>query len=143
MKKILLIFIVILGSFFSYNVLAEWSTPWKKNTKVVVETTEKIPWAKCRQIDETWWVKIYECDVESWLGSVFEILKILIRYFWIIAGLAGVLFIVINGIMISMAWVDSSLKETAKDRMIKTIWGLVLLLMSGIILRILAPWVFS
>ena len=54
----------------------------------------------------------------------------IIKYFTYIAALSCVLFIVINGILYSMAGINDSLKTGAKERIMKTLMGLVLLMLS-------------
>jgi hypothetical protein len=45
----------------------------------------------------------------------------IIKYFTYLASLAAVLFIVINGILYSMAGINDGLKTGAKERIIKTL----------------------
>lgn len=104
---------------------------------IEVKVTEAVPWANC-----SWSNGDYTCYVPSWFDAVLWIFWAMIKYFTFIALLGSVLFIVINGIMYSMAWMDDGLKASAKERIKKTLIGLVLLLMSGWILNTLAPWVY-
>jgi uncharacterized membrane protein YsdA (DUF1294 family) len=67
----------------------------------------------------------------------------MIKYATMIAALAWVLFIVINWIAISASGVDSSAKEAAKWRITKTIIWLILLLLSGTLLNLIAPWIYQ
>jgi uncharacterized membrane protein YsdA (DUF1294 family) len=71
-----------------------------------------------------------------------EVLNKMIKYWTLIAALTWVLFIVINWIAISASGVDSWAKEAAKWRIIQTILWLILLLLTGTILSIIAPWVY-
>lgn len=66
-----------------------------------------------------------------------------IKYFTAITAIAGVLFIVINGITLSMGGLDSEAQQKAKDHIVRTIWGLILLLFTGVILKAIAPWIFQ
>lgn len=54
----------------------------------------------------------------------------MIRYFTYITALACVLFIVVNGVLYSMAGINDSLKTSAKERITKTLIGLVILMLS-------------
>jgi hypothetical protein len=53
------------------------------------------------------------------------------------------LFIVINGISLSMGWLDSEAQTRAKDNITRTILWIVLLLFTGVILNAIAPWIFA
>lgn len=66
----------------------------------------------------------------------------MIKYATFLAGLAGVLFIVVNGILYSMSGMDAGMKEEAKKRITKTLLGLIVLLLSGFILNAIAPWIY-
>ena len=92
---------------------------------------------------EQWKWPEYYCNVPKWI-SWFEIVVAgLIKYITFIASLAWVLFIVVNWIMYSMWWADDSLKTESKKRIVQTLIWLILLLMSWVILKIVAPWVYS
>jgi len=67
----------------------------------------------------------------------------IIKYFTYIAALACVLFIVINGILYSMSGMDAGLKDGAKKRIIQTLLGLVVLMLAGVILNAVAPWIYK
>ncbi len=148
MKIVLKIFVILflfLPAFFTLNVNAG---TWK----VKVITSEIIPWADCKElkVEKKVWDKSnkviprrYKCEVDKWLWPVTEIIWNIIKYFTFIAWLWWVLFIVLNGIMYSMWWVDQSMKDDAKKRITATILGLVLLLVSWIILKLVAPWVYQ
>jgi hypothetical protein len=41
-----------------------------------------------------------------------------------------------------MSGMDQSLKDGAKKRIIQTLLGLVLLMLSGVILNAIAPWIY-
>jgi len=65
------------------------------------------------------------------------------KYFAFLTILIAVLLIVVNGIYYSMSWLDEWMKTKSKERIVKTIQWIVLLLLSGIILKILFPWIFK
>lgn len=67
----------------------------------------------------------------------------MIKYFTYIAALAAVLFIVVNGILYSMSGIDEGLQSAAKERIIKTLIGLAVLMLSGVILNAIAPWIYK
>lgn len=112
--------------------------------KVIV--TEKIPGAWCEDGEDTnndGTPDTYECTVEKWFWSVISMLWAIIKYFTFLAGLWGVLYLVINGIMYSMWGIDQSMKDEAKKRIVGTIVWLILLFLSGVILNIIAPWIYK
>lgn len=153
MKKILSIIAVSLGllSFWLVvnNVYAEWT--------IDVKVTEKIPGAECTA--SGWWynadgtkktsgtaddtVTEYTCKIKKGFRQITDMLWNIIKYFTFLAGLWGVLFIVINGILYSMGWIDSGWKDEAKKRIVKTLIGLTILLLSWVILNIVAPWIYT
>lgn len=139
MKKIILLSIFIIASFWYSNIYA--------TEAIKVKVTEVMPWMDCWTQDadwkypKVWWTDenpIYECKVESGFWSVQLMLWGIVKYFTFIAGIAGVLFLVINGIMYSM-W-D---KEEAKKRITKTLIGLIVLFSSWVILNLVAPWIYK
>lgn len=67
----------------------------------------------------------------------------IIKYFTFIAALGGVLALVIGGIMYSMGGANDEMKTKSKEFITKVIFGLVLLLFSGVILNAIAPWVYK
>lgn len=89
------------------------------------------------------WCSSSSCNVGTGFSVVKDIAGGIIKYFTYIAGLAGVLFIVINGILYSMSWMDDGLKSSAKDRIKKMLIWLVLLMLSGVILNAIAPWIYK
>lgn len=107
---------------------------------IKVEVTEKVPGATCSGPDSKW---VYTCDVGTGFSSVTIMIGKLIRYFTYIAALTWVLFIVINGILYSMSGIDAGLKDSAKKRIVQTLLGLILLLLSGTILYAIAPWIYT
>ena len=128
--------VCMFGSFslLATPVHADWAT-------IQVEVTERIPWAGCSKEKNSKWV--YICDVGSWFSSIMVMMGKMIQYFTYITALCAVLYIVINGILYSMSWLDAWAKDSAKKRIIQTLLWLVLLLLSGTLLHALAPWVYT
>ncbi len=129
MKKIFIILFFILTFFF---------TVWQVDA-VSIEVTEKVPGANCSNAGD--W--IYSCDPGRGFSSVTSVLGDMIKYFTYIAALSAVLFIVINGILYSMSGIDTGLKDGAKKRIMKTLIGLIILLLAGVILNAIAPWIYT
>ncbi|MDD2908073.1 MAG: hypothetical protein PHH98_05555 [Candidatus Gracilibacteria bacterium] len=144
MKKILItIFIISMFLFQSENIYAASGT-------VLVRVTEKIPGVQCNEVKATSGTSsgqtipnLYDCEVKKGVTQIVEMLGNIIKYFTYIAALAGVLFIVYNGILYSMGGAEPSLKDDAKKRIIGTLIGLILLLLSGPILQLIAPWIYK
>lgn len=134
MKKIITKILIVL-SIFS---LFWFQTVWNTYAWVKVTVTEEIPWAWCVP---DW--KRYICTVEKWFESVSRMMWDIIKYFTYLATLAWVLFIVINGILYSMWWMDQSLKDESKKRIIWTLMWLALLFLSWVILNMIAPWIYK
>lgn len=109
---------------------------------ITVKVTEKIPWAGCTLDTESskWDSKIYKCTIQPWFTTVQIMIGQIVKWFTAIAALAWVLFIVINGIMLSM---NGGEKEKIKGRITQSITWLILLLLSWLILSIIAPWVYK
>ena len=82
----------------------------------------------------------YDCPVDKWFNSIQTLLGNIIQYATFLIWLVGVLFIVINGIMYSIGGED---KSSIKDRIVKSVAGLILLLLSGVILNAIAPWIYT
>lgn len=82
----------------------------------------------------------YECQVEPGMGAIQIMLGTTIQYATFLIGLVGVLFIVINGMMYSIGGDD---KSGAKDRIMKSVFGLILLLLSWVLLNAIAPWIYG
>ncbi len=126
-----------------------WTSNWSTTLKVRV--TEKVPWANCVQAkNSNWswetlsdWSPVYECTVERWFGTVKSTIWQIIKYFTYITWLAWVLYIIINGIMLSMSWLEQSMKDTAKKNIKKVLIWLLLLLLSGVFLNMIAPWIYQ
>lgn len=136
MKKIFIIFLISI-SFFSVSYAEDW-----KKGYTATKTTSKIPWVSC--VENEWWkTKTYTCYVPQSTDWILETLGWIIRYFTYIVWITWVLFIVVNGILYSMWWLDQELKETAKKRIVKTIVWLIILLSSWYILQTIAPWVYK
>lgn len=140
--KILIILSFFLSILYMTNANAD---SWK----VFVVTSEIIPWGKCQPIEvkKNWKTTVvpnrYKCEVGKWFWPIIEMIWKMIKYFTFIAWLGWVLFIVLNWIMYSMWWMDPSMKDEAKKRITATLLWLVLLLVSWVILKLVAPWVYS
>lgn len=150
MKKILSIFIICFWLF---------STVWVSNTyangenKIIkVSTSEDFPWLDCKCDVEgkdkwkdkcTWEVTAYKCNTGTGFSGFLELMKWSLKYITFITWLVGVLYIVVNGILYSMWGIDPSMMDTAKKRIIWTLLGLVLLLLSGPLLTLIAPWIYK
>ncbi len=80
---------------------------------------------------------------DTWVNWIQNVLWAIIKYATYIAWLAWVLFIVINWILYSTSWYDAWAKDQAKQRIIKTLIWLIVLLLSWTILHILAPWIYK
>lgn len=146
MKKIILLSIFIIASLWFNNTHAD---TWTEAKKITVQVTEKMPWMTCpwewTPVDDNKpdWDKIYECTIEPGFWSVQKMLSGMIKYFTFIAGIAWVLFLVVNWIMYSMGWMDAWMKDEAKKRISKTLVGLMVLFCSWIILNLVAPWIYK
>mgnify|MGYP001954845691 CR=1 FL=1 len=147
MKKILgfLALFLALTSFWliTNNAYANTTDPASTTTdvnawKIPVVVTEEIPGANCETVDGK-----TTCYIEKGFKSIQTMLWNIIKYFTFLAGLWGVLFIVINGILYSMWGIDWGWKDEAKKRITKTLIGLAVLLLSWVILNIVAPWVYT
>lgn len=132
MKKIFILIIILFSGFF-------WLNYVNASDHVKVTTNSEMPWVDCEKI----WATKYECKVPKKSDSLIKTFWWIIKYFAFLTGIFWVLFIVINWIMYSMGWLDQELKETAKKRIIQTIFWLVILFSSGYILQTLAPWFFK
>lgn len=132
MKKLIVISAILLSSFFLTEYV--WAA------YVEVQVTEPVPWANCWAADSDW---VHTCQVQAGFGTVMELFGGIIKYFTLIAALWSVLFIVINGILYSMAGINDGLKTWAKDRIVKTLIWLILLLLSWVILNAIAPWIYT
>ena len=137
--------ILISGISFSWILNIVNAESW--NT-IIVNVTEKIPGANCVPAEDVWpvqenYVWTYNCTVEPWFGTVTAMMWAMVKYFTFIAWLLWVLFIVFNGIMYSMGWIEQSLKDNAKKKIVQTLIWLTLLLLSWVILNLVAPWIYT
>ncbi len=129
-KKIFLLTIALILVLWINHTFAEW-------IKV------GVPIDFSSVIDGCWWTKWdYYCNVPRWTSWFQIIMAWIIKYLIFIASIAWVLFIVINWVLYSMAWMSDSLKSDSKSRIIKTLIWIILLIMSWIILNLIAPWVY-
>lgn len=136
-KAYLLVFTLLLSLWVLSDVSANETTAW-----TTVTVTEKIPGAWCEAEDPDDPSTTYTCTIKPWFGTVVNMMGWIIKYFTFLAGLFGVLFIIVNGIMYSMSGIDAGMKDEAKKRIIATLLGLVVLLLSWVILNIIAPWIY-
>lgn len=83
------------------------------------------------------------CTIDSWQGALKNILWWIIKYATFLVWLIAVLFIVVNWIMYSMWGMDQSMKEESKKRITKTLIWIIMLLLSGTILNLIAPWIYK
>lgn len=107
-------------------------------TAITVKVTESIPGWNCNLIQSGTWAWLYECKIQPGFKSIQEIMWNIIKWLTAIAALAWVLFIVVNGIMLS----TGSDSGEVKKRIVKGIIWLILVLLSGLILNMIAPWVY-
>ncbi len=139
-KKIVLLIVISFSFFFvtfdtyaiKVTVTQDLSAIWLPCSAVTKQTQGQIG------TKVTW----YECEI--WVGfwAVTGIIQWLLKYVTFIAALAAVLFIVVNGILYSMAGLDDHLKSDAKHKIWMMLWGIILLLLSGVVLQVIAPWVY-
>lgn len=147
MKKIILLISIIWLSLFSVsNTFAEGTTI-KVSVPIDFSSVFNWSWVTCLSewtSDSSWtkWPTHY-CEVPKGTTWFQVVMAWIIKFFVFIASLSWVLFIVLNWIMYSMAWMNDSFKTEAKDRITKTLIWIILLLMSWVILNILAPWVYG
>lgn len=138
MKKIIIIFCLFFTSFSSIFIAnAEGEN---SSDTVKIKTNTKIPWWNCTT-EDNW--KTYTCQVPKDSKAIIKTFWEIIKYFTFIALISWVLFMVINWIMYSMWWLDQDLKESAKKRIIQTLFWLIILLSSWYILQTVAPWFFK
>ena len=156
-KKIWIIFLLTFSIFiisFDYSYAA-------RTIEVIV--TEEMPWLDCTPqvrdfgADETWVVQggfrdawegnvneiaRYKCIVPVWMEWALLVLGRMIRWLTGFALVCSVLFLVFNGMRLTTGWVDTEAKWKVKSQIMMTLGGIVLLLLSGPILRLIAPWVY-
>lgn len=139
MKKIFILLAIMLSSFFAIaHVSADEAiqVTVSEDLSQLIDGTCTWKW----DIKSDWTYSYYDCPVEKWFGSVQTMLWNIIKYATFLIGLVWVLFIVINGIMYSIGWDD---KAGAKDRIMKSVFGLMLLLLSWVLLNAIAPWIYT
>ena len=144
-KLIILLFwmLFIITPHISYAYDMECTNPpsWDPMT---IYVTEWVPWACCTwPLTEDWHKWEYKCIIAKWVGPVVKLLGSIIKYFTFLAWLGWVLYLVINGIMYSMWWMDQGMKDESKKRIVQTIVWLIVLFMSWVILNIIAPWIYT
>lgn len=105
----------------------------------VVEVTESIPWANCVFDGEK---NLYVCTTERWFWAIMQAMWWILKYFTFLAWIFAVLSLVVGWIMYSMWWANEWMKNSAKDYIQKSLFGLILLLLSWTILYMIAPWVY-
>ncbi len=123
----------------------------KKIEGSCIYLSTKVPWAVCVWVDSSKKTlkdtlitpTYYWCIVPKWMNWVMTFFGQLIKYFTFIATLAGVLYIVVNGILLSTSWFGWSSKDEVKKRISKTITWLIILLTSWFILATLFPWIYK
>ncbi|MDD2516469.1 MAG: hypothetical protein PHF46_02975 [Candidatus Gracilibacteria bacterium] len=138
MKKLLkyLIFLIsILGSInFTFA-----------TSGTVVYTTESLPGLVCNCISKDCTnvvTRKYECQVlDGFSGFLITISKIL-KYSVFIISLLSVLIIIVSGIQLSLSGISSKAKDGAKQRIFRVISGLMVLFFFGLILHLIAPWIY-
>lgn len=152
MKNIWKFFIIFIGICFLFiTPLSFWADTDSSTWYIEVEVTEEIPWMdcswtmswtteKCSAGTENCTIK---CKVPKWFNGILEIMGILIKYFTFFAGLWWVLYIVINGILLSMSGLEWSAKWEIKKRITQGLIWIILLLLSWVILNIVAPWIYK
>lgn len=165
MKKIIFIFILLTISCFQYTLAEKYcpedgwacydvtplkdsnsssssssSSSWGKSKDIQVRVTERIPGVSCTPAAWACPEDGCVCTITPWFSNIQSMIWQIIKWLTAIAALGWVLFIVINWIMLSMHWWESS---KIKERIIKTITWLVLLLLSWLILSIIAPWIYK
>jgi lysylphosphatidylglycerol synthetase-like protein (DUF2156 family) len=148
----ILLFII---SIFNFNIISNsYANESSGNTWswwIDIIITEKIPGANCSEIDNKWkpWkakegeTQMYKCKVAKWVTSVTQMLWKMIKYFTYIASLWWVLYIVINGVLYSLWWIEQSMKDESKKRIVATLIWLILLFISWVILNLIAPWIYK
>ncbi len=135
MKKILLFIFLFLMPVFHTSVFAGES-----NVKVKIPINLHSVISGCSETKSTWW---YECTIKTGFASIQESIWEIIKYFTFLTGLAWILYIIINWIAISMAWLEESWEKAAKENIKKALMWLLLLLLSWMILNFIAPWIYT
>ena len=144
MKKIFISLAIVLCTLFGYSYASAATTPagdWKVEVKISTDFTMFLP-DDC-SVDNTWDRPVYTCRVPKWVGWIEILMGNMIKYFTYIASLGAVLMLVVGWIMYSMAWVDQWAKDSAKKLLVMVLAWLILLLMSWVVLKAIAPWVYQ
>ena len=141
----------------NYNAEAFWSwdrwgnteASWWRTIEVIV--TEEMPGLDCvAETELRWterdgiqvWTGRYKCQVPVWMEWALLVLGRMIRFLTSFALISAVLFLVFNGMRLTTAWIDPEAKGKVKSQIMMTLGGIILLLLSGPILRLIAPWVY-
>lgn len=132
MKKIFILTLILVSCLYGLEQVGA--------AYVEVKVTEAVPGVCDGEADSD---GVITCQVKSGFGSIMDLFGGIIKYFTYIALLWALLFIIINGILYSMAGINDGLKTWAKDRIIKTLIWLILLLLSWVILNAIAPWIYT
>ena len=134
MKKLVIKLLLITVTILSFGYIEQTNA-----TKIKVNTLIDLS----PMVNEChWWDEPY-CEFDTWVQAIVKLLGWIIKYFTFIVWLLAVLFIIVNWIMYSMRWVDQTLKDEAKKRIKKTLFWIIILLMSWVILNFIAPWVYT
>ncbi len=141
MKKIILILSILIISFIWINNTFAEDAPWDSNVVEIVISADfspVLPWICYTENSDG----EYICAVPKWVTWFQIVMWWFIKYLTFIASLAWVLFIVVNWILYSMSWMEDSMKTDAKNRIMKTLMWIIVLLLSWVILHLIAPWVY-
>lgn len=150
MKKVIIAFVLLFSLFIPvYAEEEEKTTVCTEVGTIEVATPEKIPGLQC----EEWVVKDkdgkeiankwYTCCVKKGFGAFMSFFWAIIKYATFIAGLVAVLFVVLSGIAVTMSGFDQEMRNAAKKRLMISLGGLLLLIFSGTILNLVAPWIYK
>lgn len=131
MKKFILIIFLFINLILCLNTYAN-------TIEVKVPLDMSKMWLTCSP--DSW---VYKCSITTWFWSVKDSIWQIIKYFTFITWLAWVLYIIINWIMLSMAWINQWLETKAKENIKKSLIWLIILLLSWAILNFIAPWVYT
>jgi hypothetical protein len=142
MKNILIKLLLIISLLWISNIWNTYASDWASSNWTIKTSISMDFWKILK--DSCWWEKWnYYCNVPKWIWLITFFLWKMIKFITYIAALWSVLFIIVNGIMYSMWWLDPSFKDDAKKRIIWTLSWLVLLLSSWVILNLVAPWIYK
>lgn len=149
MKKLILFILMIIVNFSLFNFSYAADDPTSSCgstivTKVVV--TENVPWAWCEPDTSVESGSLndpakrrYICEVDSWFGSVLNMLRWIIKYVSFLAILWAILMLVASWIRMSVEWQ----KADAKKMFINVIKALLVLFLMWFILNTVAPWIYK